>query len=70
MGKNEAMFQINQLQKMLASADNIRAIAVQAGLSEKTVHRIKNGETDTTFGTANKIIAAIAKLKKADKAAA
>lgn len=55
---------------MLASADNIRAIAVQAGLSEKTVHRIKNGETDTTFGTANKIIAAIAKLKKADKATA
>lgn len=56
------MFQINQLQNRLAADVNVRAVAAASGVSEKTIHRIKNGEANTTFGTANKIIQALNKL--------
>lgn len=68
------MFQIQHLQKRLAGDVNVRAIANLSGVSEKTIHRIKASESDTTFNTANKIIAALDKLypvkRKAEKAAA
>lgn len=63
------MYQIDALKNKLAGDVNIRAIAGLSGVSEKTVHRIKNGETDTTFGTANKILKAIEKLYPAAKKA-
>lgn len=56
------MYEIQHLKDSIKSVKNIRAVAAKAGISEKTMHRIKTGETDTTFGTANKILAAIKEI--------
>lgn len=53
------MYQIKQLKDRLADVKNVRSVAQLSGVSEKTIHRIKGGESDTTFTTANKIIAAV-----------
>ena len=53
------MYQIQHLKNRLADVQNVRSVAKLSGISEKTIHRIRGGESDTTFGTANRIIAAI-----------
>jgi hypothetical protein len=53
------MYQILPLQRRLLLAKNIRSIANYSGVSEKTIYRIKMGESDTTLGTANRILAAL-----------
>jgi len=56
------MYQIQHLKNRLSDVQSVRAVAQLSGVSEKTIHRIKSGESDTTFGTANKIIAAVDEL--------
>lgn len=62
------MYKIEPLKKRLSGEVNIRAIATLSGVSEKTVHRIKNGEADnTTLDTANKILSALEMIYPARK---
>lgn len=68
------MFQIQELQKRLNDVPNVRPLAKIAGLSERTVYRVKKGEKLPTVNTAIKIFNALEFLyplakskRKADK---
>jgi predicted transcriptional regulator len=56
------MYQISTLKNRLMDAKSIQSLAKISGVSEKTIHRIKTGASDTTLGTANKILAAMDEL--------
>jgi DNA-binding phage protein len=55
--------------RLSASGVNVRAVAKEAGLSEKTLYRIRDGENSPTLDTAEKVIAALDKLHPLKKAA-
>lgn len=48
--------------RLAAAGVNIRSVATEAGLSEKTLYRIRDGENSPTLDNAEKVIAALDKL--------
>lgn len=69
---NLAMITANQLRERLNAMPNIRAVAKEAGLPEKTVYRTATGKTTPTLETAQRIWNAITTMesRKAEKAVA
>lgn len=66
------MITATQLRERLNAMPNIRAVAKEAGLPEKTVYRTATGKTTPTLETAQRIWNAITtmEVRKADKQAA
>jgi DNA-binding phage protein len=68
------MNQIDYLQKRLQSVPNARPLAALAGLSERTIYRIRAGHSTGTMTTFTKIVKALdtlypeTKTHKANKA--
>lgn len=52
----------DQLAELL-QAVNVRDVANEAGVSEKTIYRLRNKKTDTTVGTLEDIVAAVRRIK-------
>jgi len=64
------MITTQQLRDRLRAMPNIRAVARQAGLPEKTVYRTANGETTPGLETAQRIWNAITTIEAQSKEAA
>lgn len=63
------MIQTDDL-KTLLSRYSARAVADEAGICQRTIYRIRNGETSTTLATAEKLLGAIRRLEALGKGAA
>lgn len=59
MSYDIGMFSIQHLQLRLQNVKSVREVARRSGLSEKTLHRIKSGNLNTSIATANKLAAAL-----------
>lgn len=59
MSYSRVMFPIQDLQRRLNDCPNVRPLAKQSGLSERTVYRVKKGEKLPTVNTALKLFAAL-----------
>jgi len=65
------MYEIEPLQKrltLLSKPSEVRAVAALAGVSEKTVIRVKAGENSPSLKTASALMAAIESFTKGRKA--
>lgn len=56
------MITAQELRDKLAACPNLRAVARETGLSEKTLYRTANGKTEPSLATAREILAAIEKV--------
>lgn len=53
------MLSIKHIQRRLNEVSNVRPLAKISGLSERTVYRIKNGDTAVTLRTMTRLQAAL-----------
>lgn len=67
---NTDMITATQLRERLNAMPNIRAVAREAQLPEKTVYRTANGKTTPTLETAQRIWNAITTMEDREKAVA
>ena len=58
------MITAQELRDKLKGAPSIRAIARETGLSEKTLYRTANGQTEPSLETARLILQALSKTAK------
>jgi DNA-binding phage protein len=56
--------------RLLAPGVNVRAVAKEAGLNEKTLYRIRDGVNSPSLDTAQRVLAALDKLFPVERARA
>lgn len=64
MSHNRPMLTRTQLAALLRDV-NVEALAAEAGISTKTVYRLRHQKTSPTLDTLQAIVEALAKLKRA-----
>jgi hypothetical protein len=62
LGHNRAMLTRTDLSALLQGV-NVKALSRESGVAEKTIYRLRHGDNAATLDTAEKLVAAIRRIR-------